>query len=257
MKSIAIWIVLASLGVCVALTDVARWKTVPGMPNIETISADSQKGDPMAPSRVEDLPPVIRSDAKRVRLYYGPFTVFGQKVSTLPHCSFRFILMLQKETPSANRGKMDPNGIEIDRPITGICASCTVLYAKADTHFLNSTRASVSSGLYNHHVLVLDSAKRTLPWYLCDEKKYLGATKAAGFIVTGVDEAANYFTSPDGKFNSGYWIGENQNKFVMKSELTNYRDHGIDVYVTLEVEYVPGRIEGWSDASVSLLSVTG
>jgi hypothetical protein len=230
------------------------------MPNFETVSSDSPKGDPMKPIRVEDLPPVIRSDAKRVRLYYGPFRVFGQKVSCLNPQTVVIDfndLMLQKEEPSADRGRMDPNGIRINRPITGICASCTVLYAKADTHFLNSTRASISSGLYNHHVLVLDSAKRTLPWYLCDEKKDLGAIKSAGFIVTGVDEAANYFTSPDGTFNSGYWIGENQNKFVMNAELTNYRDHGIDVYVTLEVEYVPARIEGWSDASVSLLSVTG
>jgi hypothetical protein len=152
---------------------------------------------------------------------------------------------------------MDPNGIFVEGRITGFCTHCTVLYAKADTYFPNSTRAGVSSGLYNHHIVVLDDKKRNLPWYLCDSKSELGASESAGFIVSGVDEAANFFTSPDGSFKSGYWIGEKQNRFIMQAELINYRDKGLSAYITTEIEYVEGSLAGYSDTSVSLLSVTG
>ena len=152
---------------------------------------------------------------------------------------------------------MDPNGIAIRTNVTGFCSSCTVLYAKGDTHFLNSSRASMASQIYQHHIVLLDQTKRTLPWYLCDEKRDLGSSTSAGFIVSGVDEAANYFTTPDGRFKSGYYIGEEQKMFRMQAELINYRDTNTTLYITTEIEYVDGNLPGYSDTSVSLLSVTG
>ena len=85
----------------------------------------------------------------------------------------------------------------------------------------------------------------------------LGNTTATGFMVTGVDEAPNMFTTPDGTFESGYWIGVNQTRFSMNAELINYRDRSTSVYVTAETEYLEGRMEQFADASMSLMSVTG
>jgi hypothetical protein len=192
------------------------------------------------PARIEELKPLLRQDATRWRLYYGPFMVHGQKENVPP-----------------KKDQMDPFGIKVERKITGICTNCTVLYGKADTYYLNGSRASIATGLYNHHVLLIDSAKRTLPYWLCEEKTDLGRSKSAGFIVSGVDEAANYFTSPDGSYRSGYWIGQNQTQYTLSAEITNYREHNQTTYITAEIEFVQGKPAGYSDATISLLSVTG
>lgn len=134
--------------------------------------------------------------------------------------------------------------------------NCTVLSAKTDTYYLNGTRASISTGIYDHHILILDPQKRTLPWWLCEGQTGLGETTAAGFMVTGVDEAPNLYNSPGGEFQSGYWIGEGR-KFSLSAELINYRDEAQEVYITTETEFLEGKIAGWRDASMSLLSVTG
>jgi hypothetical protein len=34
--------------------------------------------------KIEQIPPLVRTDAKRVRLMYGPYTLKGRKVRLLP-----------------------------------------------------------------------------------------------------------------------------------------------------------------------------
>jgi hypothetical protein len=160
-----------------------------------------------------------------------------------------------KHTPDPDQ--TDPDALAINTYITGFCTECTALYAKADTHFLNGSRAGLSSGLYTHHITVLDWGKQNLPWYLCDAKTGYGAQKEVGFMISGVDEAPNYFTAPDGVMKSGYFIGKEQTSFFMAAELINYRDTNTTAYITAEVEYIEGMTDEYSDTSVSLLSVTG
>jgi hypothetical protein len=152
---------------------------------------------------------------------------------------------------------MDPLGIQIDRQISGFCTDCTVLYTKAELYFENGTRATVEHGVYEHHVVMVDMAKRTMPFYLCDgQKGFLGNFPAVGFVVSGNDEAANMFTTPDGTFNSGYLVGPKQ-MIAMQAELVNYRKEEQKVYVTIDYEYVRGKADAPADSSVSLFSVTG
>jgi hypothetical protein len=153
--------------------------------------------------------------------------------------------------------KMDPNSVQLNKQLTGFCTNCTVLYGKGDLHYGNGTRAGFSEGIYIHHIVIVDLTKRTMPFYLCDgQKDFLGTFPAAGFIVAGNDEAPNYFTTPDGKFDSGYYIGQRE-MFAMQSEIINYKPTNQSVYITAEIEYLPGRISGFADSAVSLLSVTG
>jgi hypothetical protein len=92
---------------------------------------------------------------------------------------------------------------------------------------------------------------------LCDQKAELGANEDVGFMVSGVDEAPNYFTTLGSQYKSGYRIEEKTKTFFLNAELVNYRDTNMTAYVTAEVEYIEGAVEGYSDTSVSLLSVTG
>ena len=62
-----------------------------------------------------------------------------------------------------------------------------------------------------------------------------------------------YYTTPDGKFNSGYFI--DNNKFMMQVEMINYRPEEQTVYVLADLEYVDGHVGG--DALQGTLGATG
>jgi hypothetical protein len=200
-------------------------------------------------AKTETLVPAIKKDAKRVRHYIGPVRVPGQA---------------ELEDSGATITYSDTNTTEQLRhesamyveSISGLCRNCTVLGVKADLHFLNGTRVTIAHGIYNHHVVILETTKILIPWYLCDGQTGYGRVFSAGFSITGVGGLKNLFTTPDGKFHSGYYIQENSN-FMMNAELVNYRNESTVVYVTLDLEYLEGKQSGWMDASTSLLSVTG
>jgi hypothetical protein len=49
-----------------------------------------------------------------------------------------------------------------------------------------------------------------------------------------------YVTS-DGKSNTGYWIDQND-KFVANVQLVNYNSQPKKVYITYDLEWVPGKV---------------
>jgi hypothetical protein len=152
---------------------------------------------------------------------------------------------------------MDPSGTQVNMLVGGFCSQCTVLYGKATLFFENGTKATADKGVYEHHIVVVDLAKRTMPLYICEgQKGFLGQVPAVGFIISGNDEAANYFTTPDARFNSGYLIPASP-MLNMQAELVNYRTEPQKVYVVMEYEYLRGQPNGPADSSVSLFSVMG
>jgi hypothetical protein len=67
------------------------------------------------------------------------------------------------------------------------------------------------------------------------------------------DDFTQLYTTPDGKFKSGYYISNNN--FAMQLEVINYRKEAQQVYVETDLEYVPGRDGG--DAEQGVLSAKG
>lgn len=61
------------------------------------------------------------------------------------------------------------------------------------------------------------------------------------------------YTTPDGTFNSGYYIQENN--FMMQAEMINYRKEEQRVYIETDIEFVNGK-QG-SDSEQGVLSATG
>jgi hypothetical protein len=152
---------------------------------------------------------------------------------------------------------MDPNSIQLNKGMTGFCSNCTVLSGKASLMYVDGAKAGVTTGVYIHHIVMVDTSKTTMPFYLCQgQKGFLGTFPAAGFIIAGNDEADNFFTTPDGKFDSGYFIGDKP-QVTMQAELVNYKNVEQKVFITAEYEYLPGIKADTFDASVSLFSVTG
>jgi hypothetical protein len=158
---------------------------------------------------------------------------------------------------------MDPSGVQLSGAIRGFCSDCTVLYGKATVVFENGTRATVDSGVYEHHVVVVDMLKSYAggqKFILCNPpESWLSMIPAVGFIVSGNDEAANFHTTPNGKFNSGYIINGSNTRGIMgvQAELVNYRAEKQKIYLVMEYEWLKGQPEDPADSSVSLFSVTG
>lgn len=164
---------------------------------------------------------------------------------------------------------MDPNGE--GRMATwkeGICHDCTVLGGVIGLQTENGTSA-LDSGVYIHHILSFDTTKKTDAFASrCateDGEPSSGLTglidKLSGIIGTmfvgvGEDNGNEFkiFSNEESGIESGFHIGPDD-KFVSNLDLVNYGKDPIDVYVTLDIEFVDGQ-EG-ADAYSTLLDISG
>jgi hypothetical protein len=156
---------------------------------------------------------------------------------------------------------MDPNGTPVNQLLDGgFCTDCTILAGQVDVVFENGTRADIANGVYLHHMVVAtwgnSTGKGKADWVnMCPQPKAanqgflsgllanldLGSFSAGGGFVGGaVDEFVDYFTSPDGKINSGFFLPANTGAFL-SGEIINYRPEPQEVYLRLELEWVPGK----------------
>jgi hypothetical protein len=81
-----------------------------------------------------------------------------------------------------------------------------------------------------------------------------GSRKPDVYAFGAVDEFRQYFTTPDGMLDSGFYRGKDDFIFT-QAELINVRPEPIQVYLQFDVEYVPGKAKRL--ASTSFTSATG
>jgi hypothetical protein len=223
---------------------------------------------------VTSAKPKLRTTAKRDIIKYGPITLPANKDADMPkmdggHSHDMGSMGGSGGSPKGGSPKggasggltdmlalisgskpMDPNGFGlVKRLSTGMCKDCTVLSGKTDVVFENGTRADLSSGVYLHHVVAMDVSK-PVPTFVngCGSI----ASSFSPFLGGAVDGFTQYYTTPDGKFNSGYYIKDDT--FIMQAELVNYRKEPQKVYIQMDIEYVPGKVG--SDATQSTLAAT-
>jgi len=119
----------------------------------------------------------------------------------------------------------------------------------------NGEEATPKEGIYIHHMISFLSPKTS--------QNPIGGGSVAGgigggayFIDRGEDsgQTDTIFTSPDGKFNSGYQINGNPS-ITVSYDLVNYKDTPKQLHLELEYEYVEGIVG--KDAGHTLKSVTG
>jgi hypothetical protein len=144
------------------------------------------------------------------------------------------------------------------------CTNCTVLAGQTGLEFEDGTPADPAHGVYIHHILSADiSREGRLTVLPCDFEKVNYAanpispvTPGAAFVGQGEDngDSAIMFTTRDGKFDSGFQIGM-KDKFIVESDLVNYNNKTVEVYLTMDLEYEEGQ--RGVEAAPNLLSVTG
>ncbi|KAF1991431.1 hypothetical protein K402DRAFT_459440 [Aulographum hederae CBS 113979] len=213
----------------------------------ELQGATPKAADILQPARRQsDIPPTVDKAAKREKLSFGPFTVPGRNATI----------------PDAEKG-MDHDSVQFNNMLSGFCDDCTVLLGQASLSFVNGTQADPSRGIYQHHIVLLDMQKYNVPFYICPKQGTpLGVVPQAGFMVSGATAGVepNLFSTNDPANPSGYSIPKQAEprSYFLQSEVVNYNDAPQDIYVTFEVEYLPGaKLAKYRDTAVSLLSVTG
>jgi hypothetical protein len=166
---------------------------------------------------------------------------------------------------------MDPNGMNVvsTYQASEICTDCTLLAAKTDLVYDDSKRADVSTGVYLHHLTSLNLAdKPVAAWLnLCPKSHttFNGVDYFASIpeTVVGplqpiamatVDEYTQWFTTPDGKFPSGHYLGT-KDRFFLQAEAINYLKTPQNIYIEMDLEYVQGK--AGKHATFSPISVTG
>lgn len=168
---------------------------------------------------------------------------------------------------------MDPLGFGVLRSISNeICSDCTVLASQIDVVDEAGTRASIDSGVYLHHALAIDVATdrkvvstTTNDWtQFCEGFEIMQSamqsqiknpqdTQIAVFSFGAVDEFKQFWTTKDGKFDSGYYLGAND-KILLQAEMTNLSKGPKEVYLQFDVEYLPGKVG--SPATTTFISTT-
>ena len=104
-----------------------------------------------------------------------------------------------------------------------------------------------------HHYGIFDIDKAGKQLTICP-----GLTPARPSLFTGgaEDKGDSWYTTLDGSFNSGYYIGRDD-KLLSTAMVVNYANKPQKVFSRLEIEYVPGKVKDALEVGIQSMSVTG
>jgi hypothetical protein len=138
--------------------------------------------------------------------------------------------------------------------LEGIPKDATYLWANSSIVYEDGKDATIDNGVYLHHYGIFDMDKTTKRVSSC-----IGVlTPDRPSLFTGgvEDKGDSFYTSPDGKFNSGFYVGP-KDKMMSTAQVVNYSNKTKEVYARLEIEFVPGRVKDALDVGIQSMSVTG
>jgi hypothetical protein len=104
---------------------------------------------------------------------------------------------------------MDPNSETFNYIATGIPLDATVLFSRNTLEYEGGKIADQASGVYNHHVAFINTSKLTPLFSSCPAGSATPFPSMPSVIMGASEEiGASSYSTPDGKFNSGYYIGK-------------------------------------------------
>ncbi|KAF1812280.1 hypothetical protein P152DRAFT_449551 [Eremomyces bilateralis CBS 781.70] len=87
-------------------------------------------------------------------------------------------------------------------------------------------------------------------------RRQIGGLGISAFLMVGEDNgnAPVYYTDPDGKLESGYYLPADA-EITVQSDLVNYKDEPLEVYLSMDLEYMPGKFG--PDTKTKLMNIQG
>src|ERR1700712_3470440 len=143
---------------------------------------------------------------------------------------------------------MDPLGTAWNYLADGFPRDITILKSNTTVIYADGSKADVTNGIYSHHTYMSNIDKTIPVWFTCGSRNSMFTSLLPGSLFVGgsEDRYGGYFTTPDGSFNSGYYIGQ-KDKLVLNGDLVNSSDESKTVYTLNEIEYIPGKVRGMKD----------
>jgi hypothetical protein len=234
-------------------------------------------GGSTAPATVRNVEPKLDKAAKRQIIRWGPYKLQGAGVRPL-RINDTYILTGSKAKRSGFH--LDANGDAFGGQLSGICTDCMFLSGATYLTYENESRADVATGVYNHHIAIFDMGKTAKAPLRCGFSGVGGLGGLGGFgkggkggkglnkrqvanmpgmtqlFGSGDDGLKQSYFSKDAGLKTGFYIGKSD-RLMHTSEFVNYRKEPQTVYMTADVEFVPGRPADYLDAMMGAASATG
>jgi hypothetical protein len=139
-------------------------------------------------------------------------------------------------------------------PITSICTDCVTLTGGITLEHPDGSLANVSTGVYNHHVTVLNLGK-TQHMMVCPGASVPRVPSAPALFLGGAsDDTVQVFAPNNGSVKAGYYINPTDT-LVMIAEVMNYQLQKQDIYIVAEAEWIQGKPQGYLDTVTLPISV--
>jgi hypothetical protein len=119
-------------------------------------------------------------------------------------------------------------------------------------------RVTLDDNIYTHHFLVYDMGKPQRPSFACENgRKARYVPVPASVLVGGAaeDAAAHYATPTVPGKKTGYHI-KKDSPVMMNIDIVNYNNDDMNVYASVDMEYIPGRPAEYLDVSPVFVPVT-
>jgi hypothetical protein len=114
-------------------------------------------------------------------------------------------------------------------------------------------KAMLEDGVYNHHIVFMDVSKKAAqPWLSCSGKA-VPEMPGGFFMGAGSEDVGkNYNYGNDAKVKAGYYIGKND-IITLGMDIVNYRNEEKTLYMVNEMEFLPGKPEGYVHAQSRII----
>jgi Stress up-regulated Nod 19 len=144
------------------------------------------------------------------------------------------------------------NGISLDPSGTGYMyrvaedfpKDITVLYAESGVYDEEMKPIDIKQGLYNHHDIFIDTSQPPPAILSCGDGKAITSIPMSFFIRGTADLKSNRYTTADGGFKAGFYVAKDAPVMQMV-DVVNYNNDTRTVYTISEMEYLPGKQEGF------------
>jgi hypothetical protein len=165
---------------------------------------------------------------------------------------------------------MDPAGTAfIYLAGKGFPKDVTILSTDLRLVFENGTPTKPADGIYKHHLFFADLSKTPSRFFNCGPQSlWTSITTLGGLTTIGNDQAGLLsifaggaedgskitYTTPSGDFNSGYYVGPSDN-ILLQADIVNSLSVPQTVYIDVDIEYVPGRLQGAMESAMQVVGV--
>jgi hypothetical protein len=160
---------------------------------------------------------------------------------------------LQEQQKWPNPARVDPQSNLIYKKVTGMPTDISILSTRATLLNEDGSPADISSGVYNHHINFADANKVPFALTACPGAAPVHIFGLSFFGGVSEDKTTYTYTTKDSELDSGFYFGKDHN-ILFTAELINYTNATKNVYIVLDMQYVPGQAK--MDSSFESLSVT-